>query len=159
MRAALLDTFSFERRELGQDVLLSEVISAIQAVEGVAFVDVDILESLSEETVRSPELLKQKLEEITETLTHEQPHRPQDRITAELARLNLYHTVEPDETAQDIADLYGLSLADFQALNPNLPPVLVVGTRLLIYRGIKPAQLAFLLPGVKNTLILKELSV
>jgi hypothetical protein len=41
IRAALLDTFSFERRELGQDVLLSAVISTIQRVPGVAYVDVN----------------------------------------------------------------------------------------------------------------------
>jgi phage-related baseplate assembly protein len=41
VRAALLDAFSFDRRELGRDVLLSEVISVIQTVRGVAYVDVD----------------------------------------------------------------------------------------------------------------------
>ncbi|MEQ8963179.1 MAG: putative baseplate assembly protein, partial [Coleofasciculus sp. C2-GNP5-27] len=48
IRATLLDTFSFERRELGQDVPLSEVISTMQQVPGVAYVDLDILDSLSE---------------------------------------------------------------------------------------------------------------
>lgn len=49
IRAALLDRFSFERRELEQDVALSEVISVIQAVGGVAFVDIDIFDAVSEE--------------------------------------------------------------------------------------------------------------
>lgn len=48
VRARLLDAFSFERRELGQDVLLSEIISTIQAVEGVAYVDVDKLRGVAE---------------------------------------------------------------------------------------------------------------
>jgi hypothetical protein len=48
MRVKLLDTFSFDRRELGQDVLLSEVICAIQAVAGVAYVDVDLLAGIDE---------------------------------------------------------------------------------------------------------------
>lgn len=48
VRATLLDTFSFERRELGQDVLLSEVISVMQAVPGVAYVDVDTLRGVPE---------------------------------------------------------------------------------------------------------------
>jgi hypothetical protein len=43
VRAKLLDTFSFERRELGQDVFLSEVIAAIQSAPGVDYVDVDKL--------------------------------------------------------------------------------------------------------------------
>jgi len=48
VRAMLLDTFSFERRELGQDVLLSEVISVMQTVPGVAYVDVDTLRGIPE---------------------------------------------------------------------------------------------------------------
>ena len=48
MRSKLLDTFSFERCDLGQDVLLSEVIATIQAVRGVAYVDVDVFGSIPE---------------------------------------------------------------------------------------------------------------
>lgn len=51
VRAALLDAFSFERRELGQDVLLSEVLSVMQAVRGVAYVDVDVLRGIPEKIV------------------------------------------------------------------------------------------------------------
>jgi len=49
-RARLLDTFSFERREPGQDASLSEVIAALQSVRGVAYVDVDVLGGLPEKT-------------------------------------------------------------------------------------------------------------
>ena len=41
IRAALLDAFSFDRRELGEDALLSVAISVMQAVAGVEWVDVD----------------------------------------------------------------------------------------------------------------------
>lgn len=51
VRTALLDAFSFERRELGQDVLLSEVLSVMQAVRGVAYVDVDLLRGIPEKIV------------------------------------------------------------------------------------------------------------
>lgn len=51
VRAALLDAFSFERRELGQDVLLSEVLSVMQAVRGVAYVDVDVLRGIPEKII------------------------------------------------------------------------------------------------------------
>lgn len=58
IRAKLLDTFSFERRELGQDALLSEAISAMQSVEGVAYVDVDAFGGVAEKnndgSVRTP---------------------------------------------------------------------------------------------------------
>ena len=48
VRAALLDAFSFERRELGQDVLLGEIIQTIQSAPGVAYVDVDKLRGIPE---------------------------------------------------------------------------------------------------------------
>lgn len=60
IRTKLLDTFSFDRRELGQPVFLSEVISIIQAVKGVRYVDVDILDSISETDIKSEERLKDK---------------------------------------------------------------------------------------------------
>jgi hypothetical protein len=60
IRTALLDTFSFERRELGQSVFLSEVISVIQAVKGVLFVDVDILDSISDTEIKDEKLLEEK---------------------------------------------------------------------------------------------------
>jgi predicted phage baseplate assembly protein len=42
IRAALLERLGFARRALGQDALLSEAITAIQAVAGVEYVDVDL---------------------------------------------------------------------------------------------------------------------
>ena len=41
IRAALLDAFSFDRRELGEDALLSVAISVMQGVAGVEWLDVD----------------------------------------------------------------------------------------------------------------------
>jgi hypothetical protein len=68
IRAKLLDTFSFENRELGQDVFLSEVISAIQSIEGVAYVDVDAFGGLGEKnpdgTVRTPNELIAEAQKI-----------------------------------------------------------------------------------------------
>ncbi|MFL6211753.1 MAG: putative baseplate assembly protein [Pyrinomonadaceae bacterium] len=48
MRVAMLERFSFNRRDLGQDVVLSEVIDTMQAVEGVVYVDVDVLDAVEE---------------------------------------------------------------------------------------------------------------
>ncbi len=50
VRTALFEAFGFERRELGQDVLLSGVISVMQAVRGVEYVDVDLLRGIPEKT-------------------------------------------------------------------------------------------------------------
>ena len=41
VRATVLSTFSFDNRDLGQPAFLSEVIAAMQAIEGVEYVDVD----------------------------------------------------------------------------------------------------------------------
>jgi len=51
VRARLLDRFSYERRDLGQDALVSEVISVIQSVRGVTYVDVDVFGGVAEKIV------------------------------------------------------------------------------------------------------------
>jgi len=51
IRAALLGRFSFEQRELGDDALLSDAMSTIQNVEGVAYVDVDKFDWVDEAKV------------------------------------------------------------------------------------------------------------
>ncbi len=51
VRARLLDVLGFDRRELGQDVLPSEVITAIQGVAGVDYVDLDVLQKIDEAAV------------------------------------------------------------------------------------------------------------
>jgi predicted phage baseplate assembly protein len=43
IRAMLIETFSYDRRELGQAVYPAEVIAAIQNVPGVSYVDLDAL--------------------------------------------------------------------------------------------------------------------
>jgi hypothetical protein len=48
VRARLLDAFGFERRELGQSVTSSEVLGVIQGVRGVEYVDLDVLDAVSE---------------------------------------------------------------------------------------------------------------
>ena len=51
LRGALLSAFGFERRALAQDAYLSEVVAVMQAVPGVAWVDVDAFGSLDQATV------------------------------------------------------------------------------------------------------------
>jgi predicted phage baseplate assembly protein len=51
VRSALLGRFGFDRRELGQDLLLSEIISTIQQTKGVAYVDVDTFAAVDEPTL------------------------------------------------------------------------------------------------------------
>jgi hypothetical protein len=52
VRAALIETFSYDRREFGQPVFPAEVIAAIQNVPGVEYVDLDELKGVDEENVK-----------------------------------------------------------------------------------------------------------
>ena len=61
MRNALLNTFSFENRELGQDVMLSEIISVMQNVRGVAYVDVDVFGGVPEKQLSDDKTSRQLL--------------------------------------------------------------------------------------------------
>ncbi len=49
VRTALLATFGFDQRDLGQSAFLSEAISTIQSVEGVAWVDVQTFDAVAED--------------------------------------------------------------------------------------------------------------
>lgn len=138
IRQRLLDTFSFERRELGQAVFLSEVISTIQQVPGVAYVDVDILDTVSETEAADPTKLVAKIQALTQnevspsgiqssatgTDKPQDEKQPKNRIPISLAR------VEPD-----------------------------VKKRFLPKQLIQPAQLAVLSPTVPLTLILNPMEV
>lgn len=53
VRKALLDTFGFERRILGEGVASSEILNAIQSVEGVAMVDLDVFGAIPAATTGS----------------------------------------------------------------------------------------------------------
>ena len=48
IRAAVLATFSFENLELAEDLFLSNAMTAIQAIPGVIYVDVDVFDTLTE---------------------------------------------------------------------------------------------------------------
>ena len=74
MRATLWEKLGFENRQLGQAVTLSEVLSLMQSVPGVNYVDCELLDSVSEEKLRDPNF-GAKL-----TL--------KSRVNAELARLD-----------------------------------------------------------------------
>lgn len=76
IRSSLLEKFGFECRELGQDVTLSEVVSTIQSVEGVSYVDVDKFDAI-EETNNVDEL-----DDLANTL------ELKPRIIVEMARID-----------------------------------------------------------------------
>lgn len=104
IRSRLLDTFSFERRHLGQDVVLSEVISVIQAARGVAYVDVDILDAVAGDA---------SLEELTNLAN---TLKLQTRLGAAMAHINPQAT-DPDEHIQPAELIY---------LSPDVPDTLIL---------------------------------
>lgn len=108
IRQTLLDTFSFEQRELGQDITLSEVISTIQKVAGVDFVDLDILDTVSETEAANPNTLTEIFAALAQgkvyprennrennTSTESQPRK---RITVNLARVK-QQKIQPAQIA------------------------------------------------------------
>ncbi|MDR0781046.1 MAG: putative baseplate assembly protein, partial [Pseudomonadales bacterium] len=56
VRTALLDAFGFDKRKLGQKALLSDVISVMQRVRGVAWVDIDAFGAVPEKNKKTREL-------------------------------------------------------------------------------------------------------
>jgi hypothetical protein len=147
IRHALLNTFSFERRQLGQHVLLSEAIYTIQQVPGVAYVDVDILDSVSENIPPT------ELEDLANELT-----RAKERIVVNLGRCQSSHEIQrSNETLSSIAQRYGISEVELRQLNLGIQD-LKIGMALDIPRQIRPAQIAYLSPEVPDMLILRELT-
>lgn len=111
IRTKMLDTFSFEARELGQDIFLSEVISAMQSVPGVSYVDVDALGGIAER--------------------------------------NADGTLRTPNELIDAAQVIAQQVAPDQRVRVNLPEIPKVSTN-----SIRPAQIAYLVPEITDTLIL-----
>jgi len=112
IRARLLEVFGFEQRELGQSVTSSEVLSVIQRVRGVAYVDLDVLDALSEAQVLElletggPSTLQASLTSV---------QQPRDRVTALGARPDeqASHGIAPSQLvylSADVADTLTLNL-------------------------------------------------
>ena len=51
VRAAMLDTFGFERIELGDDLFLSDALKVMQALPGVVYIDIDTFDAISEDVL------------------------------------------------------------------------------------------------------------
>jgi predicted phage baseplate assembly protein len=106
VRAALLEKFSFASRELGQDALLSEAISAIQSVEGVQFVDVDKFDGIGE---------KQVVQVLAGDATKNLGHliKLKKRVTADLAE---------DKTGPDKS----IQAAEVAYFSPDVPDTIIL---------------------------------
>jgi hypothetical protein len=87
LRTALLDTFSFERRELGQDVMLADVISVMQKVAGVVYIDVDAFGGVPEKDIDDVSKKYQALTpaQIAEKVKKIAENPPSQRLSVNLA--------------------------------------------------------------------------
>ncbi|MEH2088203.1 putative baseplate assembly protein [Nostoc sp.] len=112
IRTALFDKFSFKNQELGENIVLSGVISTIQQVPGVDYVDVDILDSVSETEAQNPGILNTKLQELAKVGSTRGNGQPKQWIPVNLAVF--------DST---INQLFPAQLA---ILNPKVPDTLIL---------------------------------
>jgi hypothetical protein len=87
IRAAMLDAFSFQRRDLGQDALLSEVYATIQRVRGIDLVDVNLFARKNPEDLLAPLDLGDP--------PPPDPAIPVSRLRARLARVDGKGVIQP----------------------------------------------------------------
>jgi len=116
IRAALLDALGFERRSLGQSVFLSELMSVVQQIPGVAYVDVDVLTGVSEGELANATALAKRIGDL------------QDKSHPE--RLVLVHLAETigqaGATRKASVAVDGIYPAQVAYLTPDVPSTLVL---------------------------------
>ncbi|NOZ51811.1 MAG: putative baseplate assembly protein [Gammaproteobacteria bacterium] len=139
IRTALLDHFSFERRDLGQDALLSEAISVIQGITGVVYVDVDVFDGLVE--IEPIEDLIDSIEGLGIQLGEE--NQPKPRVPG-----NMAYSQKPIIDNHD--QQFGVASKQTKKAALQLSST--------SKSVLKPAQIAILKPDIKDTLILTELT-
>jgi hypothetical protein len=84
VRKILLDTFSFDRRKLGQDVLFSEIVSTIQNVKGVEYVDLNAFGGIPEKKLDVDVRRLLTPEEISK-IVMDLVNKPEPRLQVNLA--------------------------------------------------------------------------
>jgi len=111
VRAALLQTFRFDARNLTQTAFLSEAIAAIQAVDGVAFVNVTVFDSVAQD-VSAASLLT-----LSSTLVLRR------HVTAKPAYVDSSLVPPTNPGAQD---LFQIRPAELVYLTPDIPDTLIL---------------------------------
>jgi predicted phage baseplate assembly protein len=152
VRVALEDRFSFAARDIGQPAHRSEVLAAIQPVPGVDYADVTAFTGVPDS------ITPVGLQDLAGTLSP-----PREVVPARHARYDVTRYLVPagqgGQTLGQIATAAGIGVADLLELNPwitdaTLPP----GTSVIVFRGIRPAQLVVLSAAAPDTLVLQEIT-
>jgi predicted phage baseplate assembly protein len=136
IRSVLLNTFSFEQRELGQGISLSEIISTIQKIPGVDFVDVDIFDSISEVEAKTITTTGESQNQMTLSSKLEDIAKGKYRIA---------------KSTSNVVESISSNLLDQPRPNISVQLARIEGKQ-----GIQPAQLAIFSAEITDTLILKE---
>ena len=123
IRASLLDTFSFERRDLGQYVFLSEVIGTIQAVPGVAYVDVDLLAAIPEKKADGGTRRLLTPDEITKMINDLLKIRLSEQGLPDTSKTQPPTRIQVGLAAIDDGTIQPAQLAIF---SPNVPDTLIL---------------------------------
>jgi predicted phage baseplate assembly protein len=153
VQAALTERFSFAARDLGQPAYLAEVLATIHAVPGVDYADVTAFTGIPDSI--TPAGL-QGLAGVLST--------PQEVVQASLARYEVTRYLVPagqrhGQTLSQVAAANGIGVTDLLELNSwitgaTIPP----GTTVIVFRGIRPAQLVTLSAAAPDTLVLQEIT-
>jgi predicted phage baseplate assembly protein len=152
VQAALAGRFSFAARHLGQPAYLSEVLATIQAVPGVDYADVAAFTGVPDSVTPAG------LQGLAGTLS-----TPREVVRARLARYDVTRYVVPathgGQTLSQVAAANGISVAGLLELNPPITgATLRPGTSVIVFRGIRPAQLVMLSTAAPDTLALQEIT-
>jgi hypothetical protein len=148
IRARLLDAFGFGKRALGQPALRCEVMSAIQAVPGVAYVDIDAFGGVTEKTEKYVD------DEAIGGITEGIERRAGERTIVRVLR-------SPDDISDAVQEIVRPSARHFRT--DTLSPPSPGGDRVDAFPGgsdhgvIRPAELVIFTPAVPDTLILNQL--
>ncbi|NOZ53014.1 MAG: hypothetical protein GXP08_07690 [Gammaproteobacteria bacterium] len=145
LRAALLHAFGFEQRELGQDAVLSEVISVMQAVPGVVYVDVDAFGGIPE-----------KIAEANGARRLLTPDEVSEAVTCLATKWSDDNTPIGSENSEHI-NFENCKKYGYFVSKDNVNQRLRVNLADDEQGVIRPAQLAFLTPDVPDTLILNQI--
>ena len=113
VRAALLDTLGFDQRNLGQTAFLSEAISAMQGVQGVAFVNVTIFDSVAQDVTATA------LASLSSSLIR------RGHVSAKPARVD--SSINPNNQTNPTAqDYFQIKPAEIAYLTPDIPDTLIL---------------------------------
>jgi uncharacterized phage protein gp47/JayE len=148
VRAELLTEFGFVARDLGEPAYLSQAIAAIQRVDGVDYADIDVFQAISGDVTPI------QLATIVAGLDGVQPCIPSGPAHYEQRR----HDVSYRDTLTSIAHRYGVTLDELAAWNPRLSTAdLSTVDSMVVFHGLRPAQLAVLSADLPEALILRRI--